>query len=213
MQEVPPSLHIANKQIIGRRWSQTFSRIQQLNRDYNRDEEFVAISLELVTSIVRELEVEEILFEEAVQVGMEALLEALSDHTKEDVQQNCSAFMRRRVGRALEEFLQGYSNKGRRHLKNMHIVDNDTGNPINVAQQGQFKQRMQLVLDSLTFREREVTKLRYGIDDGFEYSTEEIGKIFKVGRDSVQRIERKALRKLQFPARSNLLKGFLEIPD
>ena len=69
---------------------------------------------------------------------------------------------------------------------------------------------MEKVLQTLTFREREIIKLRYGIGDGYTYTLEEVGRIFKVTRERVRQIEAKAVRKLQHPVRARKLEGFLE---
>lgn len=65
---------------------------------------------------------------------------------------------------------------------------------------------METVLKTLTYREREIIKLRFGFgDDGFSYTLEECAKIFKVTRERVRQVEAKALRKLQSPTRAKLL--------
>jgi RNA polymerase primary sigma factor len=73
-----------------------------------------------------------------------------------------------------------------------------------------LKDRIDTVLKTLTYREREIIKLRYGLGDGYTYTLEEVGRIFKVTRERVRQIEAKAVRKLQHPVRSKQLKGFLE---
>jgi RNA polymerase primary sigma factor len=73
-----------------------------------------------------------------------------------------------------------------------------------------LREKMEKVLDSLTFREREIIKLRYGIGDGYTYTLEEVGRRFKVTRERVRQIEAKALRKLQHPIRARKLEGFLD---
>jgi RNA polymerase sigma factor (sigma-70 family) len=73
-----------------------------------------------------------------------------------------------------------------------------------------FRQRIEDVLESLTYREREIIKLRYGIGNGYTYSIEDVGKIFKVTRERVRQIEAKAIRKLQHPVRTRKLEGFLD---
>ncbi len=78
------------------------------------------------------------------------------------------------------------------------------------AGQEMLKERIDDVLDSLTFREREIIKLRYGIGDGYTYTLEEVGRIFRVTRERVRQIEAKAIRKLQHPIRARKLAGFLE---
>ena len=58
-------------------------------------------------------------------------------------------------------------------------------------------------------REREIIRLRYGIGDGYTYTLEEVGRIFKVTRERVRQVEAKALRKLQHPVRARKLEEFL----
>ena len=66
------------------------------------------------------------------------------------------------------------------------------------------------MLKTLTYREREIIKLRYGIGDGYTYTLEEVGRIFKVTRERVRQVEAKAIRKLQHPVRSRKLSQFLD---
>ena len=73
-----------------------------------------------------------------------------------------------------------------------------------------LKEKLEQVLETLTYREREIIKLRYGIGDGYTYTLEEVGKIFRVTRERVRQIEAKAVSKLQHPIRSRMLEGFLE---
>ena len=73
-----------------------------------------------------------------------------------------------------------------------------------------LRHRIEQVLKTLTYREREIIKLRYGIGDGYTYTLEEVGRIFKVTRERVRQVEAKAIRKLQHPVRSRKLVGFLE---
>jgi RNA polymerase primary sigma factor len=67
-----------------------------------------------------------------------------------------------------------------------------------------------MILKTLSYREREIIKLRYGIGDGYTYTLEEVGRIFKVTRERVRQVEAKAIRKLQHPVRSRRLEGFLD---
>ncbi|TFG92090.1 MAG: RNA polymerase sigma factor RpoD [Myxococcales bacterium] len=90
------------------------------------------------------------------------------------------------------------------------IEDKSAESPVIVASHEMLKDKMERVLESLTFREREIIKLRYGIGDGYTYTLEEVGRRFKVTRERVRQIEAKALRKLQHPVRSRKLEGFLE---
>jgi RNA polymerase primary sigma factor len=72
-----------------------------------------------------------------------------------------------------------------------------------------LKDKIEQVLKTLTYREREIIKLRYGIGDGYTYTLEEVGRIFKVTRERVRQVEAKAIRKLQHPVRARKLEGFL----
>ncbi len=73
-----------------------------------------------------------------------------------------------------------------------------------------LKARLDEVMNELTYREREIIRLRYGLTDGYTYTLEEVGKIFAVTRERVRQIESKAVRKLQQPVRTRALAGFLD---
>jgi RNA polymerase primary sigma factor len=90
------------------------------------------------------------------------------------------------------------------------IEDEGSDSPVNAATQEMLKDKIDVVLKTLTYREREIIKLRYGLGDGYTYTLEEVGRIFKVTRERVRQIEAKAVRKLQHPVRSKQLKGFLD---
>jgi RNA polymerase primary sigma factor len=90
------------------------------------------------------------------------------------------------------------------------IEDEKAESPVTSASGDMLKDRIEAVLKTLTYREREIIKLRYGIGDGYTYTLEEVGKIFKVTRERVRQVEAKAIRKLQHPVRSRKLQGFLE---
>ncbi len=90
------------------------------------------------------------------------------------------------------------------------IEDGSVDSPVTTAGGGMLKDRIEEVLKTLTYREREIIKLRYGIGDGYTYTLEEVGKIFKVTRERVRQVEAKAIRKLQHPVRARKLEGFLE---
>jgi len=89
------------------------------------------------------------------------------------------------------------------------LEDKSGGNPIEAAGQEMLRDKIAHVLKSLTFREREIIKLRYGLGDGYSYTLEETGRIFKVTRERIRQIESKALKKLQQETRSKHLAGFL----
>jgi RNA polymerase primary sigma factor len=90
------------------------------------------------------------------------------------------------------------------------IEDDRVDNPSDTATQEMLRNRIEQVLKTLTYREREIIKLRYGIGDGYTYTLEEVGRIFKVTRERVRQVEAKAIRKLQHPVRSRKLAGFLD---
>ncbi|MHC4792356.1 MAG: RNA polymerase sigma factor RpoD, partial [Planctomycetota bacterium] len=90
------------------------------------------------------------------------------------------------------------------------IEDDDIDSPVLSASQEMLKDRIDIVLKTLSYREREIIKLRYGIGDGYTYTLEEVGRIFKVTRERVRQVEAKAIRKLQHPVRSRKLEGFLD---
>ena len=90
------------------------------------------------------------------------------------------------------------------------IEDETAENPVESAGSEMLKERIEEVLKTLTYREREIIKLRYGIGDGYTYTLEEVGRIFKVTRERVRQVEAKAIRKLQHPVRARKLEGFLE---
>ena len=90
------------------------------------------------------------------------------------------------------------------------IEDDSADNPADSATQDMLRGRIEQVLKTLTYREREIIKLRYGIGDGYTYTLEEVGRIFKVTRERVRQVEAKAIRKLQHPVRSRKLSGFLD---
>ncbi len=90
------------------------------------------------------------------------------------------------------------------------IEDNEVDSPVASATQEMLKDRIDVVLKTLSYREREIIKLRYGIGDGYTYTLEEVGRIFKVTRERVRQVEAKAIRKLQHPVRARKLEGFID---
>jgi RNA polymerase primary sigma factor len=90
------------------------------------------------------------------------------------------------------------------------IEDDRAAPPADTAAQDMLKNRIEQVLKTLTYREREIIKLRYGIGDGYTYTLEEVGRIFKVTRERVRQVEAKAIRKLQHPVRARKLHGFVD---
>jgi RNA polymerase primary sigma factor len=90
------------------------------------------------------------------------------------------------------------------------IEDESAESPVTAAGHEMLKERINEVLGTLTFREREIIKLRYGIGDGYTYTLEEVGRIFRVTRERVRQIEAKAVRKLRHPVRARQLASFLD---
>ncbi|MEW4561679.1 sigma-70 family RNA polymerase sigma factor [Bremerella sp. JC770] len=93
------------------------------------------------------------------------------------------------------------------------IEDGHEETPIRKASNEILRDKIGGLLKTLTYREREIIKLRYGLQDGYTYTLEEVGRIFKVTRERVRQIEAKAVRKLQHPVRSQQLAGFLHTAD
>ncbi len=91
------------------------------------------------------------------------------------------------------------------------IEDKRAVSPSSATTYAMLKEQMDEVLATLTERERKVLKLRFGVNDGYPRTLEEVGSIFNVTRERVRQIEAKALRKLRHPTRSRKLKTFLEL--
>jgi RNA polymerase primary sigma factor len=89
------------------------------------------------------------------------------------------------------------------------IEDSSSESPLKCATHAMLKTKIEGLLKTLTYREREIIRLRYGLGDGYTYTLEEVGRIFKVTRERVRQIEAKAVRKLQHPVRSKPLEGYL----
>lgn len=89
------------------------------------------------------------------------------------------------------------------------VEDSQTDNPLNLANNGMLRDKINELLKTLTYREREIVRLRYGLADGYCYTLEEVGRIFKVTRERVRQIEAKAVAKLQHPVRSAELSEYV----
>lgn len=89
------------------------------------------------------------------------------------------------------------------------IEDSRGRRPDSEAHYELLREKIDKVLKTLTHREREILRLRYGLTDGFPYTLEEVGRIFHVTRERVRQIEAKAVRKLRHPIRARQLEGFV----
>lgn len=81
---------------------------------------------------------------------------------------------------------------------------------LQTAEQQELHERIERVLQTLPFRHREMIRLRFGLEDGYEYSYEEIARIFNVSRSSAQQYVSRGIEKLQHPVRTEKLKEFTE---
>ncbi|WP_285108962.1 RNA polymerase sigma factor RpoD [Paenibacillus sp. UMB4589-SE434] len=90
------------------------------------------------------------------------------------------------------------------------IEDQDALAPVDSAAYEFLKEQLGDVLDTLTEREENVLRLRFGLEDGRTRTLEEVGKVFGVTRERIRQIEAKALRKLRHPSRSKRLKDYME---
>ena len=90
------------------------------------------------------------------------------------------------------------------------IVDQEIYSPVDAASNQVLREQLEKVLSTLSERERDVLKLRFGLVDGYNRTLEEVGQIFEVTRERIRQIEAKALKKLRHPARSKRLRDYLE---
>ncbi len=91
------------------------------------------------------------------------------------------------------------------------IEDKMAASPSNATMASILREEIRDVLDTLNDRERDILKLRFGIDDGCPRTLEEVGSIFKVTRERVRQIETKALKKLRHPTRARRLQQYLDL--
>ncbi|MDO4569224.1 MAG: sigma-70 family RNA polymerase sigma factor [Planctomycetia bacterium] len=93
---------------------------------------------------------------------------------------------------------------------NEFVDDSRTEKPEKTAANDLLRTKLEAVLMTLSPRERNIIRLRYGLDGGYSYTLEELGRIFRVTRERIRQIETKAMKKLQQPNRCEQLEGFLE---
>ena len=89
------------------------------------------------------------------------------------------------------------------------IQDDEASQPSEEATYTLLREQLEEVLSTLTPREEQVLRMRFGLTDGKPHTLEEVGKEFDVTRDRIRQIESKALRKLRHPSRSKKLRDFL----
>ncbi|OCQ89575.1 RNA polymerase sigma factor RpoD [Oscillatoriales cyanobacterium USR001] len=89
------------------------------------------------------------------------------------------------------------------------FIESDGETPEDQVSKNLLREDLESVLDTLSPRERDVLRLRYGLDDGRMKTLEEIGQIFNVTRERIRQIEAKALRKLRHPNRNSILKEYI----
>ena len=90
------------------------------------------------------------------------------------------------------------------------VEDNDSPAPSDSASYSLLREQLCNILRTLTPREEQVIKLRFGLEDGRPRTLEEVGKQFQITRERIRQIEAKALRKLRHPNRSNKVKDFID---
>ena len=90
------------------------------------------------------------------------------------------------------------------------IEDDVIESPVDYTNRILLREQLDEVMDTLTDREENVLRLRFGLDDGKMRTLEDVGKVFNVTRERIRQIEAKALRKLRQPSRSKPLRDFIE---
>ncbi len=90
------------------------------------------------------------------------------------------------------------------------IEDKDVDSPANTAAHRLLNEQIMAVLNTLPAREQKVIRMRFGLDDGYAHTLEEVGYVFKVTRERIRQIEAKALRRLRHPTRARKLKDYLD---
>ena len=90
------------------------------------------------------------------------------------------------------------------------IEDKEFESPQNITTFKILQKQIGSILGNLPQREQKVIRMRFGLDDGYSHTLEEVGYVFKVTRERIRQIEAKALRKLRHPSRSKKLKDFLD---
>ena len=90
------------------------------------------------------------------------------------------------------------------------IEDRESDNPASKTSYTLLQELICEVLDTLPDKEQKVLRMRFGLDDGYSHTLEEVGYVFNVTRERIRQIEAKALRRLMHPTRSKKLRDYLE---
>lgn len=93
------------------------------------------------------------------------------------------------------------------------LEDHRKDDPLAETNRAALKDRLEEVIKTLNYREREILRMRFGLADGYAYTLEEVGRVFSVTRERVRQIESKAVKKLQQPFRSRTLASFVDGVD
>ena len=93
------------------------------------------------------------------------------------------------------------------------VEDERTPGPADATSNALLAEALKEILDTLTEREADVLRMRFGMYDGRTHTLEEVGQIFGVTRERIRQIENKAIRKLRHPTRISKIKGFLEMTE
>ena len=103
--------------------------------------------------------------------------------------------------------------EGDERLHGDFIRDDKTESPLDTSQDLLLRERIDEVLQTLPIKEREILKLRYGLNDGNAYTLEEVGNMYNVTRERIRQIETKAVEKLKMQIRREKLEGFVRYID
>jgi RNA polymerase primary sigma factor len=90
------------------------------------------------------------------------------------------------------------------------LQDCDMLSPSDATSKVVLREKIEEALDQLSIRERDVVRMRFGLDDGYPHTLEEVGKHFRVTRERIRQIEAKALKKLRHPSRNSRLRDYIE---
>jgi RNA polymerase primary sigma factor len=175
---------------------------QSITRAISEQSRTVRIPLHLLVATAQLKQAAKIL---AQQLGREASPEELARFGKMPVDQAKELLGLRRATVSLDRTI---GDEGDSTLARM-VPDESAPCPVEGATRSMLKERVASVLGQLTFREREILKMRYGLETGRASTLDEVGTIFRLTRERIRQIEAKAMRKLQHSTRSRKLQQFV----